>query len=113
MEQGDIWSAKLPEPAGSGPGFERPVVVVQGDRLNRSRLSTAVVVPCTSNLKWGNLQGNVVLPRRPGLPKASVANVSQVAAFDRAFLGRKLARVTPSELAAILSGIDFVLGREV
>ncbi len=112
MDQGDIWSAELPEPAGSGPGYRRPVVIVQGDRLNRSRLATVVVVPCTSNLKWGNLRGNVMLPGRPGLPKPSVANVSQLSAFDRAFLGRKLARVSPSELDAILAGIDFVLGRE-
>jgi mRNA interferase MazF len=112
MEQGEIWSAELPDPSGSEPGFKRPVVIVQGDRLNRSRLATVVVVPCTSNLKWGNVHGNVLLPKRPGLTKPSVANVSQVSAFDRAFLGRRLARVTPGELSAILAGIDFILGRE-
>lgn len=112
MEQGEIWSAELPDPSGSEPGFKRPVVIVQGDRLNRSRLATVLVVPCTSNLKWGNVHGNVLLPRRAGLAKPSVANVSQLSAFDRAFLGRRLARVTAGELSAILAGIDFVLGRE-
>ena len=112
MDQGDLWSAELPAPRGSEPGFRRPVVIVQGDRLNRSRLATVVVVPCTSNLKWVNVHGNVLLPRRTGLPAASVANVSQVVAIDRAFLGRRVGRVTPTELDAILSGIDFVLGRE-
>jgi mRNA interferase MazF len=112
MQQGDIWSAHLNDPIGSEPGYSRPVVVVQGDRLNASRLATVVVVPLTSNLKWANVSGNVLLRSRPGLKKASVANVSQVAALDRSVLGRAVARVTAAELQAILSGIDFVLGRE-
>lgn len=89
------------------------VLAPEGDRLNRSRLATVVVVPCTSNLKWASVHGNVLLPKRSGLPSASVANVSQVAAVDRAFLGRKLGRVTTAELDAILSSLDFVLGRDL
>lgn len=112
MLQGDIWSASLREPLGSEPGFSRPVVVVQGNRLNASRLSTVVVVPLTTNLKWANVSGNVLLRARAGLKKTSVANVSQLVALDRSVLGRALAMVTVDELEAILSGIDFVLGRE-
>jgi mRNA interferase MazF len=112
MRQADIWTAELPAPGGSGPGYKRPVVVVQGDRLNASRLATVVVVPCTSNLKWANVHGNVLLPARTGLSKASVANVSQISAVDRAFLIKRVARVSPGELEAILSGVQFVLGHE-
>lgn len=111
MTQGQIWSADLLEPRGSEPGYSRPVVIVQGNQLNRSALSTVVVVPLTSNLKWANVHGNVRIEPRAGLKKANVANVSQVCAYDRSVLGRKLARVSSAELDAILAGIGFVLGR--
>jgi mRNA interferase MazF len=69
----------LPAPTGSGPRYRRPVAVVQGDPLNQSRISTVVCVPLTSNLKWALAPGNVSLSTRvTGLPKDSVANVSQV-----------------------------------
>ena len=112
MLQGEIWSAHLNDPTGSEPGFSRPVMIVQGDRLNASRLSTVVVVPLTTNLKWANVGGNVVLKVRPGLKKASVANVSQIVALDRSVLGRAVATATAAELQTVLLGIDFVLGRE-
>ena len=112
MVQGEIWSAILREPVRSEPGFSRPVVVVQGNRLNDSRLATVVVVPLTTNVKWANLGGNVLLRSRGGLKKTSVANVSQIVALDRSVLGRAIAAVTAAELESILSGVDFVLGRE-
>jgi mRNA interferase MazF len=62
IAQGDVWWVDLSEPSGSGPGFRRPVVVVQGDALNRSRIATVVCVPLTSNLKWATAPGNVLLP---------------------------------------------------
>src|ERR1700683_3948176 len=84
IAQGDVWWADLPAPTGSAPGFRRPVVVVQGDALNRSRISTIVCVPLTSNLHWADAPGNLALPARiTGLPKDSVANVSQIVSLDR------------------------------
>lgn len=75
ISQGEIWWAELPAPTGSGPGFRRPVVVVQCDALNRSYIATVVCVPLTSNLKWASAPGNEPLSARPsGLPKDSVAN---------------------------------------
>jgi mRNA interferase MazF len=111
MLQGDIWLADLEEPRGSGPAYARPVIVVQSDRLNRSRLSTVVVVPLTSNLKWAAVNGNVTLAPRGRLTKPSVANVSQVSAYDRSVLRRQLGRVSANELDEIMRGIDFVLSR--
>src|ERR1700724_3186412 len=71
----------------SGPGFRRPVVVVQGDALNRSRIATVICIPLTSNLKWALAPGNVRLSARiTGLPKESVANVSQIIAIDKILL---------------------------
>ena len=75
VAQGDVWWAELPEPVGSGPGLPRPIVVVQGNSLNQSRISTVVCVPLTSNLDWADAPGNTVLPATvTGLPKDSVAN---------------------------------------
>lgn len=112
VAQGDIFWASLPDPVRSGPGFIRPVLVVQGDALNSSRLATVVVVPLTSNLRWATAPGNVLLKaRRTGLPKDSVANVSQIVAVDRSVLSDHVGRVPRTQLELILSGIDVVLGR--
>jgi mRNA interferase MazF len=112
ISQGDIWWADLPDPTGSGPGFRRPVLVVQGDSFNRSRLATVVCVPLTSNTKWADAPGNVLLSARlTGLPKESVANVSQIVSLDRTLLTDRLGRLPGMKLSLVLSGIDVVLGR--
>ncbi|MEO8274127.1 MAG: type II toxin-antitoxin system PemK/MazF family toxin [Chloroflexota bacterium] len=112
IAQGDVWWADLPEPAGSGPGFRRPVVVVQSDAFNRSTLRTVVCVPLTSNRKWAATPGNVALSvRDTGLPKPSVANVTQVIAVDRDTLAESVSRLAAPKLELILAGIDLVLGR--
>jgi mRNA interferase MazF len=112
VAQADVFWATLPDPVGSGPGFTRPVVIVQGDALNASRLATVVVVPLTSNLRWASAPGNVLLKaRRTGLPKDSVANVSQIVAIDRTVLTDHAGRVSRAQLELILGGIDVVLGR--
>ncbi len=112
VAQGDVFWASLPDPVGSGPGFRRPVVVVQGQAFNASRLATVVVVPLTSNLRWSSAPGNVLLrARRTGLPKDSVANVSQIVTIHRSLLAEHVGRVARPQLALILAGIDVVLGR--
>jgi mRNA interferase MazF len=112
IEQGDVWWADLEEPAGSEPGYRRPVVVVQDNALNRSRIATVVCVPLTSNLKWADAPGNVLLPRdETGLPKDSVANVSLVVALDKEQLTERVRKVPRRRLQLILAGIDIVLGR--
>jgi mRNA interferase MazF len=112
ISQGEIWWAALPAPSGSGPGFRRPVVVVQSDALNRSRIATVVCVPLTSNLKWGQAPGNVPLSARlTGLPKDSVANVSQIISVDKQFLTARVGKLAASKLELLLSGIAIVLGK--
>jgi len=112
VAQGEIWWAELPEPAGSGPGFRRPVLVVQGDPLNRSRIATVVCVPLTSNLRWAAAPGNTLLPAvATGLPKDSVANASQLVALDRSLLADRVGRMAPGLLLQVLHGVDVVLGR--
>ena len=112
IAQGEIWWAELPPPTESEPGYPRPVVVVQGDALNRSRIATAVCVPLTSNLRWADAPGNVLLSARSThLPKDSVANVSQLVALDRTALTERVAKLSRAKLELLLSGIDVVLGR--
>ena len=112
ISQGEVWWADLGEPQGSEPGFRRPVVVVQGNAFNRSRISTVVCVPLTSNLKWADAPGNVLLTSEvTGLPKDSVANVSQPVTLDRGVLTDLVGRLPESKLGLILHGIDVVLGR--
>jgi len=111
--QGEVWWAELGAPRGSGPGLRRPVVVVQCDDLNRSRIGTVVCVPVTSDLRWADAPGNGRLARRlTGLPKDSGANVSQVIALDRVLLEPAVARFPQAKIDLVLSGVDTVLGRE-
>ena len=112
IAQGEVWWADLGQPAGSEPGFRRPVVVVQADAFNRSSLSTVVCVSLTSNLRWAEAPGNVRLPARAtGLPKDSVANVSQLVTVDRDALSERTGALSASSLELVLAGIDVALGR--
>jgi len=112
VSQGDVWWTDLPDPAGSEPGYRRPVIVVQGDPLNRSRIATMVCVVVTSNLKWAEAPGNVRLSaRESGLPRDSVVNVSQIVTLDRVRLVDHVGRIERPKLDSILAGIDLVLGR--
>jgi mRNA interferase MazF len=112
ISRGEIWWADLPSPAGSAPGFRRPVVVVQGDALNQSRIGTVICVPLTSNLKWSGAPGNVVLASKAtGLAKDSVANVSQILTVDREALTERVGKISSARVRLILAGLDVVLGR--
>ena len=111
IAQGEVWWADLAEPSGSEPGFRRPVVVVQGEAFNRSRISTVVCVALTSNLRWAEAPGNVLLnARTTGLPKDSIANVSQLVTLDREALTERVGAVPSKKLDLVLLGIDIVLG---
>lgn len=112
IAQGDIWWANLPDPTGSAPGFRRPVVVVQSDAFNRSAIRTVVCVPLTSNRKWASTPGNVALSERDtGLPRGSVANVTQLVTLDRGSLSESVGKLANPKLDLVLAGIDVVLGR--
>lgn len=112
IAQGDIWWADLGDPVGSAPGYRRPVLVVQCDALNASRLATAVCVPLTSQLKWAEAPGNVRLSAsETGLDRDSVANVSAVVALDKDQLTERVGKISRRKLDLVFAGIDVVLGR--
>ncbi len=112
ISQGDVWWADFGEPVGSQPGYRRPIVVVQGDSFNRSSIATVVVIPLTGNLRLADAPGNVQLDAAlTGLPKDSVANVSQPMTLDRESLLEHVGRLPDSKLDLVLYGIDIVLSR--
>jgi mRNA interferase MazF len=98
MYRGEIWWANLPEPVGSEPGYNRPVLVIQDDTFNQSKIDTVIVVIITSNLNLAAAPGNVLLPRAAsGLAKDSVINVSQILTLDKKFLVDRIGSL-PDEL---------------
>jgi mRNA interferase MazF len=110
IHRGEIWWVSLPEPVASEPGYRRPILVVQADSFNRSRIQTVLGVVLTTNLALENAPGNVVLPKETtGLPRDSVANVSQVVTADRRFLTEKVSVLPVSLLAEVEEGLALVL----
>ena len=110
IERGEVWWADLGEPDGSEPGYRRPVVIAQSDAFNRSRLRTVIAVVLMTNVRLVEAPGNVLLPAKAtGLPRASVANVSQVITVDRDFLLERAGRVRGQLLKDIDKGLRLVL----
>jgi mRNA interferase MazF len=111
IQRGKIWWAELPEPRRSEPGYRRPVLVVQADSFNRSRIQTAIVAAITSNVELTEAPpGNVLLPARSaGLPKDSVVNVSQLLTLDRSFLTELAGTILPRIQRSADEGLRLVL----
>ena len=110
MKRGDIWWASLPEPAGSGHGYSRPVIIVQADSFTASRIHTVIVVMITKNLKLADAPGNVMLPRKhTHLPHDSVANISQVFTIDKSFLTEKAGYLSAAVFRKVEAGLRLVL----
>jgi mRNA interferase MazF len=110
MERGEIWWATLDSPKGSEPGFRRPVLIVQSDAFNRSRIRTVIAVVVTSNLRLADAPGNVELSAKQSkLPKPSVANVSQLVALDKSFLTARVGRLDDKTMRSVDAGLRLVL----
>lgn len=110
IARGEVWWAVLDDPRGSAPGYRRPVLIVQADAFNRSRLQTTLAVILTSNLRLVDAPGNVLIPQKAaGLPKDSVANVSQLVTLDRDFLTERAGRLPARLMAAVDAGLKLVL----
>lgn len=110
VERGELWWATLPVPRGSEPGHRRPVLIVQSDAFNRSRIRTVLGAVVTSNLELARAPGNVKLDRRQsGLPKPSVVNVSQIITLDKAYLTDRVGKLPEKTMKAVETGIRLVL----
>ena len=110
MKRGEIWWADLPNPVGSGPGYKRPVLVVQANPFNASRISTVIVATVTSNLALAEAPGNVRIGKSDsGLPQPSVVNVSQLITLDRATLSKKVKALPGATMDKVDAGLKLVL----
>ncbi len=110
VERGAVWWAELPEPRGSEPAYKRPVVIVQADAFNRSRLATVIAVILSSNTRLLDAPGNVLVPAATsGLPRDSVANVTQTVTLDRDFLVQQAGKLPPKLMREISDGLRLVL----
>ena len=110
MERGEVWWAQLSDPMVSEPGFRRPVLIVQSNAFNRSRIRTTMAVVLTSSLRLAEAPGNVFIPAsEAGLPKDSVANVSQVITLDRTFLAKKCGKLPSRLIRLVDEGLRLVL----
>ncbi len=111
MRRGEIWWASLRAPGGSSPGFRRPVLIIQSNEFNRSRIQTVVVAVITSNLILANAPGNVRIPARAsGLKKASVINVSQIITLDKSVLAGSVGTVKANYMREVEEGLRLVMG---
>lgn len=110
VKRGEIWWASLPEPTGSGPGLRRPVLVIQSNPFNESRIATVIVAVVTSNLALAEAPGNVRLSKSDsGLPKPSVVNVSQVLTVDRSLLTEKVRALPATVVQKVNEGLRLAL----
>lgn len=110
MRRGEIWWASLPEPTGSEPGSRRPLLIIQSDEFNRSRIATVLAVILTTNTNLAEAPGNVLLESRlTGLPRDSVANVSQIVTADRRFLTERVSTLDSRSLRQVENGLRIIL----
>jgi mRNA interferase MazF len=110
MLRGEIWWATLPSPTASEPGYRRPLLIIQSDDFNRSRINTVIAVVITSNLRLAEAPGNVVLSKKDtNLPKKSVANVSQLITVDKSFLTERVGKISSTKLEEVEAGVRLVL----
>jgi mRNA interferase MazF len=110
IHRGEVWWADLRAPRRSEPGYRRPVLVIQANSFNRSRIQTTVVAAITTNIELADAPGNVLLPARSaGLPRDSVVNVSQLLTLDRTFLTEYAGALPPRLQRSVDEGIRTVL----
>lgn len=110
MKRGEVWWANLPSPVGSGPGYKRPVLVIQSNAFNASRIATVIVATITSNLALAEAPGNVRITKADsGLPHASVVNVSQLITLDRSILSARVKALPSASVHKVDSGLKLVL----
>ncbi|NOQ45838.1 MAG: type II toxin-antitoxin system PemK/MazF family toxin [Desulfobulbaceae bacterium] len=110
MKRGEIWWAELPEPAGSGSGYKRPLVIIQSNEFNKSKINIIIVAVITSNIRLAAAPGNVLLPaEKSKLPRESVINVSQIITIDKSFLTEKVHTLSNRVMAQVDEGVRLAL----
>ncbi len=110
IKRGEIWWAELPEPVGAGPGYKRPLVIIQSNDFNKSKINTIIAAAITTNIRLAPAPGNVLISsKKSKLPKESVINVSQIITIDRSFLTEKIHTLSNKTMAQVDEGVRLVL----
>jgi mRNA interferase MazF len=110
MRRGEIWWADLPTPIASEPGYRRPILIIQSDEFNRSRIRTVIAAVLTTNLRLAEAPGNVLVRvNETHLPQDSVVNVSQVITVDKSFLIERVSQVSDRVMLLVENGLRLVL----
>ena len=113
IRQGEVFWLDLGRPRGSEPAKERPVVVVQSDRFNRSALQTTVVAAISTNLHLAAAPGTVRIAKgEAGLPKPSVANLSQLRTIDKSALTSRMGQLGSSRIQELRAGLAILFETE-
>jgi mRNA interferase MazF len=111
MQRGDIFWADLSDPIGSDPGYRRPVLVIQDNAFNNSKLATVIIVSITSNINLKSFPGCVLLTKsESGLPKDSVINTSQIRTIDKSVLTEHVSQLDDSIMFMIDNLLRLTLG---
>ena len=110
VTRGEIWWANLPEPMGSEPGFPHPIIILQSDDFNRTKLNTVIGAVITTNLRLADMPGNLLLNvATSGLTKDSVVNVTQIVTIDKRSLIEHVSRLADRKMEQLDVGIRLVL----
>jgi mRNA interferase MazF len=110
VNRGEIWWASLPDPVGSTPGYKRPILIVQANEFNKSKINTLIAVAITSNLRLAAAPGNILLTAKNSqLPRESVINVSQIITIDKSFLTEKVHTLSNAIMDQVDDGLRLVL----
>lgn len=111
VRRGEVWWADLPDPVGSGPGYLRPILIIQSDHFNKSKMATVIGVVITSNTRLARAPGNVLVPQGvASLTKESVVNDSQIVTIDRAILVNRIGVMPAPYLKQVEIGLQMTLG---
>ncbi|HCC53820.1 MAG TPA: mRNA interferase MazF2 [Desulfobulbaceae bacterium] len=110
MNRGEIWWAALPEPVASAPGYKRPILIIQSNEFNKSKINTLVAAVITSNIHLASAPGNVTLSTKNSkLPKESIINVSQIITIDKSFLTEKVHTLSNVIMTQVDDGLRLIL----
>ena len=111
MTRGELWWVDLGLPYGSEPGYRRPVLIVQNDFFNKSKINTTVIIPLTTNILYADAPGNIVVNiKESNLNKESIAVISQIKVIDKKRLKEKISKVSKEIMDQVETGMKLVLG---
>jgi len=110
MKRGEIWWADLDEPVGSAPGYRRPVIIIQADAFNKSKIQTIIVAVLTSNVQLSDMPGNIPLSKTESkLSKDCAINISQLMTIDKSILKKRVSMLEDRLVHVMDAGIKLVL----